>query len=447
MTTIPITTNNYEQQKLFFKVYLIFMITVVSLFYLHSEQTNQTIHSMIMDDESHNHRTKVATTASEATTITAAATATSDPLINFAIAGFPKCSTTFLRNSLLSSTNKTFFGNNKNEIHLLSESSDHNKNAISEFKELYAGHKMTKNGFKCPDLLYSEVGLGNLETHFPQTDLIVSVRHPVLWFQSFYNYRIRKGNAMPKPQHLIGKCPSSRTRTIVTGNENDWSNLKDGILNHDDPFLIRGNPHKLCTDRSRFHFALSRLGKTPMNSTDELELLHYHKLKVHNFPKNRIFLMEIGQLSVENRTRADQFVDDLVDFLHLRDDNNDVYDDDGVSNEDGEEGRKKRTILHPLEEHTPMHGLAPKTNIKTLDSKLIDICSSEYQELRKALVDIGREASEWILRYFLEASASDDGAVVVSDRGHFEELVTAWRVDPCLSSTREEKKETRLGNN
>jgi hypothetical protein len=141
-------------------------------------------------------------------------------MLQFAIVGFPKCSTTFLRNSLLSPSNQIFFGNNQNEIHLL------RNNNVQAFKDLFQNYLNTTNGFKDPGLLYSHVGLYNLYTHYPNTDLIISVRHPVLWFQSFYNYHIREGYHL-----LIGNCP----------------NTYSGILNIDDSPVKVGS-HGVCTD-------------------------------------------------------------------------------------------------------------------------------------------------------------------------------------------------------
>jgi hypothetical protein len=146
--------------------------------------------------------------------------------LDFAIAGFPKCSTTFLRNGLLSSNEDIFFGNDDNEIHYL-----HRNNAPA-LKKLFKNHSYTINGFKCPDLLYSEIGLFNLEMHFKQTDLIIAVRNPILWFQSFYNYRLRKGFEMPEPHLLIGSCPNIFEDRLNT-NEVD----------------VMVESHKVCTDR------------------------------------------------------------------------------------------------------------------------------------------------------------------------------------------------------
>jgi hypothetical protein len=58
---------------------------------------------------------------------------------------------------------------------------------------------------KCPKDLETEYGLPLYEKYFPDIKFIVNVRHPVRWFESFYNYRLRRGFRMPPPAELIGK--------------------------------------------------------------------------------------------------------------------------------------------------------------------------------------------------------------------------------------------------
>ena len=171
--------------------------------------------------------------------------------LDFAIVGFPKCSTTFLRNDLLSSNEEIFFGNDDNEIHHL------NRNNAPALKKLFQNHPYTINGFKCPNLLYSETGLFNLEMYFKQTDLIIAVRHPILWFQSFYNYRLRKGYQMPEPHLLIGSCP-----TIFEDRLNDtFTNLSSG-----DSYTINNTVTSLNGDEDRFYVHVSSEIVTLSNS-------------------------------------------------------------------------------------------------------------------------------------------------------------------------------------
>ena len=70
---------------------------------------------------------------------------------------------------------KTIFKNNNG---------DHKRTSTSTGKQVI-------NGFKEPNVLVFARPMVNIEKHFPETDFIVSTRHPVLYFESFYNFRAR----------------------------------------------------------------------------------------------------------------------------------------------------------------------------------------------------------------------------------------------------------------
>jgi len=474
---------------------------------------------------------------------------TETKLVDFAIIGFPKCGTTFLRNTLLqvsqedsadatsfnskegnkgSEMNKQtkyqfFYGNEKTEIHLLRQNNVDgfmnlfqnttrmNNNHIAAEKEIDykkvengGDHdndliKIIRKGFKCPDILYSRMALANMETYLPTTDLVVSVRHPIRWFESFYNYRVRKGYAMPYPNDLIGSCGR------VEGEEVHHDNI---ILDsRSKPAKGRNGAHKVCTDNANFHIGLSLLGKTSMESVEELQLLHYNQsrhehdqdgerslsrddvgngrqghghedktevmasntlttnqemeksvekgtdnhphLHPHRYQfNNRIFLMELGQLSIENRMRADQFVDDLESFLGLGNandgsrfraqlqNNTDKHDVDNNSSFGkhyrGNQNHDGTDIVHlpKLKHHRSPHRVKENTKIEDVKENIIDICSSEYDNLRSTLLTIGRDASLWIELYFMKSSD-----VFVSNKKHFRHLLHSWQNDPCDDHT------------
>ena len=320
---------------------------------------------------------------------TAATTSHKPNVVDFAIIGFPKCSTTFLRTDLITGPHFSY-GNNESEIELATLKSE------VEFMKLYEhvkDHPMMKKGFKKPGILYNEQLLTILEQKHSSTDFIISIRHPVLWFQSFYNMRLRKGFDMPDPETLIGMCPNgngSRERGL-----DDTNNAR-----------VPSNARHVCTDRANFHIALSRLGKTPMKTPEELNLLHNHSLHIHHFPNNRVFLMEIGQLSVDNRTRADAFVDDLGLFLGK-----------------GEEGAYS---LPRLGQHVTKHSVKEGVNITKLNERMMDICDPSYDALRSVLMVAGKEASVWVRNYFIQSPDVD-----VSNEDHFLDLLKSWEVDPC----------------
>lgn len=56
----------------------------------------------------------------------------------------------------------------------------------------------------------------------------------------------------------------------------------------------------------------------------------------------------------------------------------------------------------------------------------IDICDSRYKDLRRVLVENGRETLRWVREEFLQ---SPD--VVVANVDHFHELLRQWEHDPC----------------
>lgn len=74
-------------------------------------------------------------------------------------------------------------------------------------KDLYKEYQPTlRMGIKCPTNLEVDLALSNYRKFFPETKFIVGLRHPVRWFESFYNFRITNGYDMPPAERLVGKC-------------------------------------------------------------------------------------------------------------------------------------------------------------------------------------------------------------------------------------------------
>jgi hypothetical protein len=132
-------------------------------------------------------------------------------LLDFAIVGFPKAGTSTLM-LYLQKQHKSIFmfdqerceiGYNQHVPLLADLYKNYNYN------QDYQGQQppqLRKMGIKCPRDLESSVALHNYKTFFPKTKFIVGLRHPILWFQSFYNFRITNDYIMPPPQQLIGRC-------------------------------------------------------------------------------------------------------------------------------------------------------------------------------------------------------------------------------------------------
>tara|TARA_B100001142_G_C14088310_1_gene560266 strand:+ start:272 stop:685 length:414 start_codon:yes stop_codon:yes gene_type:complete len=134
-----------------------------------------------------------------------------------------------------------------------------------------------------------------------------------------------------------------------------------------------------------------------MDSKEEMSLLQ-HSMGIVPI-KGKIFLMELEQLKPSNPASRN-IPDDLKAFLGLRHDLPELED----------------VVVAESTRYTD----------PTRTKYFINICDDEHSQLRKVLVDIGWEASEWILKYFLQ---SDD--VVVSSREEFIALIGKWKEDPC----------------
>jgi hypothetical protein len=325
-----------------------------------------------------------------------------DDLVDFAIVAFPKCSTTYLEFNLLNIPSHINFGKH-GEICPRNDDDAHKLASLYQKDELINDGKKRKNAFKCPNVLYSPSVLYTLQKYFPNTKLIISVRHPVLWFQSFYNFRIRGGYKLPPASKLVGNC----------GRDDEKSALKNDPKEQHIPY---NDSPDVCTDHSRFHYALSRLGKTTMDSHDEQKLLKYrNEFQIYgnegnssstSFSKVKVFLMEVGQLDVDNMAEEESFISELEKFIGLElDENNDVM-------------SSWNHVLPHLRTH-------PETHTEDVNG-LINICSNEYEMIRSELVQIGHEAAEWIENFFLK---SPD--VVVPNRASFITLLQTWKIDPC----------------
>ena len=110
--------------------------------------------------------------------------------LDFAVVGFPKTGTTFLLNILkihpqIVMPPKEFCqihhvdGDNRTMAWLENASSSSQSNSGLPLKY----------GIKCPTMIRATNAIDNLVKMSDQTRLVVGVRHPVRWFQSFYNYR------------------------------------------------------------------------------------------------------------------------------------------------------------------------------------------------------------------------------------------------------------------
>ena len=307
-------------------------------------------------------------------------------LLDIAVLGHAKCATTYISKWLQQHPEIQMFDREVCDLY--------DRKPARLVRRLYtelppnnATHAFQR-GFKCPGH-FSLTPLGYFRTLFPQTKLIVGLRHPVRYLESYYNFRARHpqhNRTLPSPadggEALMGACtPSSQ-----------------GV----------------CTDYAKFHVNLAKLGKTNVTNPAEQMLLHLAKKdqktllanNKNNNIANPLFLYDTEQLYDKNTTRSTQFRKDLQKFLGL-----------------------SAPLLAPIQK--PPNEAAAATadgtpTTKKAKPKVLDICEPRYAALRAELVAIGKRASLWIRKYLLTVHS-----VTVSSPEHFASILQTWKTDPC----------------
>jgi hypothetical protein len=255
-------------------------------------------------------------------------------LMDFAVVGYPKTATTTML-SWLNSQEEILMYNH--EIYYLTDGEP-----ADMVRALYAlpSGEQYKRGYKAPRDIYVSHAIDSFHRYFPQTKLIVGIRHPVLWFESFYNYRIRSNETLPQPNEMIGKCTKAMS----------------GV----------------CTDQVRYMDHLSIVGKSERKDPAELQLLS-PQMQRYTGPRleNPIFLYEISQMEEPNPVYKEQYRQDLEYFLELR---------------------------QPLEPLKSSHRKHENDPFKHLE---INICDPQHADVHDELLRISRNASIWIRDYFV----------------------------------------------
>lgn len=302
-------------------------------------------------------------------------------LLDIAVLGHAKCATTYISKWLQQHPDVAMFHHEVCDLYD-SKPALLVRRLYAELPPNNATHAYQR-GFKCPGH-FSRVTLRYLQTYFPHTKLIVGLRHPVQYFESYYNFRFRhpkiklRNRTLPPAEALIGACtPASQ-----------------GV----------------CTDHAKFHHNLAKLGKTNWTSVDEQRLLHLTDDK-HQGPMPRVgnplFLYDVEQLHDPDASRTAQFRSELQRFLGL--------------------SAPPLTPLRPHPAVTARGGNKPK---------VLDICEPRYEALRRELLNIGKRASLWIRRYFVSVDS-----VTVSSPEHFAAILQTWKDDPCAARTNRTKVE------
>jgi hypothetical protein len=281
-------------------------------------------------------------------------------LMDFAIIGHSKCATTAQQNWLRQHPEILM---HDREIHSLK-----NGRPAEMVSLLYAlpvargpGQLLQRRGYKAPNDIRSPEALQSLRTYWPDVRLVIGVRHPVKWFESFYNYNTRQVDRGKNGSHHFGPA--------------DVMNIPD---------------------HAQFHLHLSQLGKTNVLDPGEQELLGPRVSEQPAAMRNKVFLYEVSQPFDSREGRDGQYRRDLQQFLGLS---------------------------------APLQPIAVRDRRGSNYHYAIDICERKYKYLRHRLIEDGRIAAEWIVRYFLPHPD-----VTVSSPDHFRETLQSWSIDPCTST-------------
>lgn len=293
------------------------------------------------------------------------------PKLDFFIAGFPKCGTTSMLYAFKANSETAVV---KDELCSVGDSGLSDSDAFDSLDlqlSLLPQDPSIKRGIKCPIGISNAVALERLDLHSPEAKLLVGVRHPVEYFQSYYNYRITEiydnnfpVDTIPPVESLIGSS--------------EWLGVS--------------------TDSARFELYLMQLGKTEMSLEEFEEMAGRPHLAVKP-NRFKVFLYTLSQMEDEAVERKKTFRDQMQAFLGLEKPLSEVR-QENKNNFVGEFAHKET----------------------------INICDSKHDSLRALLVKQGMETQRWIREEFIH---SHD--VVVANKEHFLEMLDTWGRDPCLS--------------
>jgi len=229
-----------------------------------------------------------------------------------------------------------------------------------------------KTAFKCPHLIKNAIAISRLASMYPDAVLLVGMRHPVLFFESFYNYRV----TTPWPNTTSWEDWAIHPPEALVGFANGWMDLD--------------------TDLGRYELTLMQLGKVPLTDAD-LSLLACKGLSLAP-TRQRVFVYDLGQIQDSDADRGRAFLDGMGRFV-------------GLDN-----------LLRAV----PVVNPKRKTVPPEVEAQQIDICDKRFDKLRMLLLERSKATSAFVVDRFLRSPE-----VVVGGRGHFKELVGAWALDPC----------------
>ncbi len=292
-------------------------------------------------------------------------------ILDFAVAGFPKCGTTSVMANLGRHAPLPV-------ADVCTPAAQTVWYSYFNWPKEFGNNMTTMRGTKCPSVLDNGF-IREYSKYLPRTKIIIGIRHPVLFFQSFWNMAAKSGQtrrmANNDPYHLTKPCYGRHCRSTCP--QGQW----------------------FCVHRSRFHVFIAALGKTELTPS-ERQLLAPNdrdggdRLQNLNI-RNPIFVYEQDEL------RKDYVWDEMANYLHI-------------------EGGLK---------HDKYHGSKGKGSG---GNHTINICDEKYDRLRAMIMPYSFDLATWLQEYFIPV-ARDESRVDVFVPGPdlFVEKVEEYKVDPC----------------
>ena len=272
--------------------------------------------------------------------------------LDFFMMGWPKTGSTSMMQYLDSSDELKIVTNHKEDSMLTEFCFDEVEGAVGRLferieEEYVNSKKDVRYGIKCPESISKGTDpaalLKVLKEHNPngtETKLLIGLRHPVQWFESFYNYRTKK---------IVSKPPPSKS--LIGSAAHSW----------------RG----VYTDRARYEEGIMLL-KNFISQPEDKEWIESHDDMgvVDGGKPYKVFIYLMEQFTDHDKDRRGQFLQELSVFMEVE---------------------KPFTVGDEV----------PKRNIDS--HKIYDFCEKEHDEVRWELVQNGKKTAEWIRANLAEA--------------------------------------------
>eukprot|EP00537_Pseudo-nitzschia_pungens_P003882 CAMPEP_0172363706 /NCGR_PEP_ID=MMETSP1060-20121228/6984_1 /TAXON_ID=37318 /ORGANISM="Pseudo-nitzschia pungens, Strain cf. cingulata" /LENGTH=510 /DNA_ID=CAMNT_0013086505 /DNA_START=159 /DNA_END=1691 /DNA_ORIENTATION=+ len=358
-------------------------------------------------------------------------------LLDFGIIGFPKCGTTTMMKWLNMHDHIAVI-----DFEITALQNNHPARILNYIiRDLPEGRY--RRGYKSPGDAENGRARNKLGIHYGKTKLLVGLRHPVLWYESFYNHRVQNGYEMPDLMETIHK--------------------RNGTVNRN---RIRNECHAewkgVCFSRASFHRSLAKWGKTPLlflppeevadgtdsrfnytnyKKDDEFALFteaHQKLLKKEmgaiDISPNPMFLYEVSQLRMPNA-----IVDD-----NERDKEADESYNDFVLSLQAFLGVPQNVSAMPAmirESPGKKEGINATEQLRR-DRLKIDLCDDKYEIPRQWLLEIGSNVHVWIENYFMKSphNVFAGGISGSAASSQFLKTIRSYGTDPCLERKRQKHK-------